>query len=231
MADRSASDYLSAFLQYLAVQKDGEQRIPPLSDLSQELGISIASLREQLEVARALGLVEVRPRTGIRRQDYSFRPAVMQSLAYAVTSDLDRFKDFADFRNHIESSYFHQSVTLLTNEDYDDLRKIVRQAFDKLHGNPVQIPYGEHRELHLTIYRRLNNAFVIGVLEAYWELYQAVGLDLYFDLAYQEQVWQYHQRIVDEICAGNFQAAYQVFAEHIDLIYLRAKPIPSQKFE
>jgi DNA-binding FadR family transcriptional regulator len=35
--------------------------------MSKELGVSVALLREQLEVAKAIGLVEVRPRTGIRR--------------------------------------------------------------------------------------------------------------------------------------------------------------------
>ncbi|NMD31116.1 MAG: GntR family transcriptional regulator, partial [Chloroflexi bacterium] len=53
----------SEFLKYLArhSQSAEDDRLPPLADLSRELGISIASLREQLEVARAMGLVEVRP--------------------------------------------------------------------------------------------------------------------------------------------------------------------------
>ena len=59
---------LSEFLQYLASHEQGEQSLPALTTLGQELGISVASLREQLEVARALGFVEVRPRIGIRRQ-------------------------------------------------------------------------------------------------------------------------------------------------------------------
>ena len=51
-------------------------RLPSLEDLSTELKISTGKLREQLEVARALGLVEVRPRTGIRIAEYDFSIAV-----------------------------------------------------------------------------------------------------------------------------------------------------------
>ena len=70
----------SAFLQYLTERTDAEgDRLPPLSELSQQLGVSIASLREQLEVARTLGVVEVRPKVGIRRLPYRFKPAVLTS--------------------------------------------------------------------------------------------------------------------------------------------------------
>jgi DNA-binding GntR family transcriptional regulator len=102
---------------------------------------------------------------------------------------------------------------------------------EKLHGSHVQIPHTEHRELHLLIYRRLNNPFVMGILEAYWEIYEAVGLDIYTDLNYLERVWSYHQRMVDSIIAGNFAAGYQSLVEHTDLIFQRSRTLSNQKFE
>ena len=77
------------FLKYLAENANSNghadhDRLPSLTDLSEELGVSISSLREQLEVARALGFVEVRPRTGIRRLPYTFGPSVSESLSYAI---------------------------------------------------------------------------------------------------------------------------------------------------
>jgi DNA-binding FadR family transcriptional regulator len=79
----------SEFLDYLAATnyEDVPDQLPTLNDLSKQLGISVARLREQLEVAKALGLVEARPRTGLRRLPYSFLPAVRQSLAYAIEID------------------------------------------------------------------------------------------------------------------------------------------------
>ena len=72
---------ISEFMRYLAAHEEAENGLPTLNELSQELGVSVASLREQLEVARALGLVEVKPgRGGTRRLAFSFTPAIRQSL-------------------------------------------------------------------------------------------------------------------------------------------------------
>lgn len=74
-------DYLSPFMQYLARDESAHaNNIPSLKILSQDLGLSISTIREQMEVARVLGLVEVRPRVGIRRQEYSFLPAILKAL-------------------------------------------------------------------------------------------------------------------------------------------------------
>ena len=231
--ERETTETLSEFLRYLAsnMPEGNGDRLPPLTELSQELGISIASLREQLEVARALGLVEVRPKTGIRRLPYTFRPAVKKSLTYALLITPAHFQQYSDLRVHIESSYWYQAVSLLTLEDHQLLRDLVARAFQKLHSQPIQIPHMEHRELHLSIYRRLDNPFVTGILETYWEVYEAVGLNVYTDYGYLERVWQYHERMVEAICAGNYSAGYQALTEHADLLLQRSKPISRQKFE
>ena len=223
---------LSEFLHYLATEKHDGERLPSLVDLSRQLKVSTATLREQLEVARTLGVVEVRPKTGIRRLAYRFTPAVLKSLTYAAAIDGPYFfHAFSDLRWHIETSYFHQAVSLLTEEDFGRLHALVDSAFDKLRGRPIQIPHSEHKELHLSIYRRLNNPFVTGILEAYWEAYESVGLDVYSDLSYLNNVWAYHQRIVEAICRSDIQAAYNALVEHTQLLSQRTiKPI-SRQFE
>lgn len=217
----------SEFMQYLSTHQgaangDHGDRLPALADLSKQLGVSVAALREQLEVARAIGLVEVRPRTGIRRLPYSFLPAVRQSLSYAITMDWEYFMAFADLRNHIEAAYWAEAVSQLTTQDQQELQLLVQQAWEKLRGNPIQIPHTEHRQLHLGIYRRLENPFVTGLLEAYWEAYEAVGLNLYADYSYLQEVWRYHQQMVEAICAGQAEQGYQALEKHQDLLYHRS---------
>ncbi len=116
LRDRSSTD-LSEFLRYLASHPEADDGLPSLTELSRELGISVAGLREQLEVARALGLVEVRPRTGTRRRPFSFAPAVNQTLGYALALDRSHFDQFAHLRNHIETAYWDEAVCKLTEED------------------------------------------------------------------------------------------------------------------
>ncbi|NJC97356.1 MAG: FadR family transcriptional regulator [Anaerolineae bacterium] len=213
------SPNISEFLHYLASHEELENGLPPLKKLSSELGGSVASLREQLEVARALGLVEVKPRLGMRRKPYSFAPAVKQSLDYAIALNKDHFIAFADLRQHIESAYWHQAVKTLIPEDHQTLQQLLSQAWDKLHGNPIEIPHPEHRELHLTIYHRLENPFVTGLLQSYWDAYEAVGLNFFTDYDYLTQVWTYHQKMVDAICMNDADAGYKALTEHTDLIH------------
>ncbi|TDA64778.1 MAG: FadR family transcriptional regulator [Chloroflexi bacterium] len=233
LRDQIPSDRLSEFLCYLACNDSNGQgdRIPPLAELSTELGLSVASLREQLEVAKAMGLVEARPRTGIRKLPYTFRPAVVQSLNYGLVVSPEAFKNYSDLRNHIEAAYWSQAVQSLNETDHAELRSLIARAREKLHGQPVQIPHAEHRALHLLIYKRLNNPFVTGLLEAYWEVYEAFGLNVYSDLEYHVRVWDYHARMVDAICNRNFTVGYEALMEHMDLIYQREKRPVNQAFE
>ena len=213
------SPEISEFLRYLASHEETQGSLPSLNELSRELGISVAGLREQLEVARALGLVEVRPRTGTRRLDYSFAPAIRQSLAYALALNQSHFEKYSELRNHIEAAYWDEAVTLLTEEDKRELQNIITRAFNKLSGTPVQVPHEEHRKLHLLIYSRLNNPFVTGLLEAYWDAYEAVGLNMYAGgMDYLEEVWGYHKTLVQSICNGNYTAGRKALITHIDLL-------------
>jgi DNA-binding FadR family transcriptional regulator len=212
------SPEISEFMRYLASHPEAEGNLPSLSELSRELGISVAGLREQLEVARALGLVEVRPRTGTRRLAYSFAPAVKQSLMYALALNQSYFQKYSELRTHIENTYWDEAVALLTEDDKRELQNIITHAFEKLSGNPIQVPHEEHRRLHLLIYSRLNNPFVAGLLEAYWEAYESVGLNMYAGgMDYLEKVWGYHKTMVQSICNGNYAAGRKALVTHIDL--------------
>lgn len=213
---------ISEFMRYLASHAEAERGLPPLKDLSEQLGISVASLREQLEVARALGLVEVRPRLGTKRREYSFTPAVRQSLRYALALNDEHFRKFSELRNHVETAFWYEAVEKLTEEDKQDLQSLVKRAVDKLHRDPIQVPHEEHRNLHLFIYRRLENPFVTGILEAYWDAYEAVGLNVFVgDLHYLLEVWKYHQKIVEAISNGDYKSGYEALVTHTDLLYKR----------
>jgi DNA-binding FadR family transcriptional regulator len=213
---------ISEFMRYLAFHAEAERSLPPLKDLSEELGISVASLREQLEVARALGLVEVRPRLGMKRKDYSFTPAVRQSLRYALALNDDNFRKFSELRTHVETAFWYEAVEKLTEADKQELQSLVNKAMEKLHRTPIQVPHEEHRNLHLTIYRRLENPFVTGILEAYWDAYEAVGLNVFVgDLYYLLEVWQYHHQITEAICNGDYKSGYEALVAHTDLLYQR----------
>ena len=223
LRDRISPD-ISEFLRYLAAHDEAESGLLTLNELSRELGVSVASLREQLEVARALGLVEVKPgRGGTRRRPYSFTPAIRQSLGYALALNDEHFRKYSELRNHIEAAFWYEAIEKLTIEDKNKLEALVARAWEKLHRTPIQVPHEEHRNMHLLIYSRLENPFVTGILEAYWEAYEAVGLNVFAGgYEYLQEVWKYHQQMIEAICTGNFEAGYDALVKHTDLLYHRA---------
>jgi len=122
----------------------------------------------------------------------------------------------------VETAFWYEAVEELTEEDKKDLQSLVQRAMEKLNRNPIQVPHEEHRNLHLLIYSRLENSFVTGILEAYWDAYESVGLNVFVgDLNYLLQVWDYHQQIVQGICNGDFKSGYEALVAHTDLLFQR----------
>ena len=212
----------SDFLRYLIQGrfKPGD-RVPPLNTLTEKLGVSSSKLREQLEVARTLGLVEVKPRSGIRCADYAFFPAIKQTLLFALALDGNLFTKFSELRHYIEVSFFTDAVAQLTDADKSRLQSLITSAQQKLQGSPIRIPHQEHRDLHLEIFRRLDNPFVQGLLEAYWEAYEAVELNVYTDINYLLKLWKYHALIIDGIVNDDIDSSLKALVEHTELINIR----------
>jgi DNA-binding FadR family transcriptional regulator len=212
----------SDFLRYLITHgyKPGA-RLPSLSQISQELEISVGKLREQLEVARMLGLVDARPKRGIECNEYRFQPAVYQSLIFALHLDQSLFNAYSALRCQLEISFWEEAVQQLQESDKDELQELVKRAWAKLEHARVQIPHVEHRAFHMTIFRRLENPFVLGLLEAYWDAYETVELNTYADYTYLTAVWEYHERIANAIFDGAYVEAKQLHADHMALLNTR----------
>jgi len=223
---------LSHFLNYLAsIPVDADQRIPPLSELSKDMGLSIATLREQMEAARLLGVVDARPKVGIRKVQFIFKRAIKPAFEYAVASDSISFHQFADLRKHLESSYFIEAAQRLTASDISRLEDLIQSAQTKIATFPGQTPTEEHREFHTFFYHRLDNPYLDGMLDAFWDVYHLNGYEVYPDLGYIERIWQYHARIIGQIKTGNYAQGLSLLLEHMDLVNQREKVIPRLSFE
>ena len=217
----------SDILQYLVQNHVAPgERVPSLTELSEELGISVGKLREQLELARHLEIVSVRPRKGIRREPFDFRPALLTSLMFGLATDEATFKQYSQLRQRVEAGFWLEAVQKLTSQDIQELRALLSRARGKLHGTPPHIPNQEHRDFHLKLFARLDNPFVNGVLEAYWDAYDAVEVTAFASYRYWLDVWDYHERIVDAIEASELERSQELLVAHFAL--LREAPNFSQ---
>ena len=209
----------SGILQYIVERKlQPGERLPTISDLSVELGVSVSKVREELAVARAMGHIHIKPRLGMQVQHYAFGPAATLSVLYALGLDRAHFHDFSRVRKSVELSFWHEAVALLCEEDVAYLRSLVDLARQRLTRVPIEVPFDEHRSLHLTFFKHLENSFVQGILEAYWEAYEAFGLALYADLSYHHEVWDYHERMVECVARRDFDGGLEALREHMTLL-------------
>lgn len=209
----------SAFLKYLIDHRFAVgERLPALQTIGRELGISTSKLREQLEVARMLGVVSVRPRLGTQRSAYDFAPAVLASLLFSMGTEEASFVQFSEMRQALEAAFWDQAARQLTPADKAHLRHLVDQAWQKLQGQPIRVPNGEHREFHLTIFSRLDNPFVKGILEAYWDAYEASELTLFVSYQYWLDVWNFHSQIATAIEENDFENGRRLLIEHFSIL-------------
>ncbi len=209
----------SKFLEYLLDKElSPGDKLPTLEVISRELGVSVGKLREELEVARHFGLVSVRPRVGIQRVPFDFSQPVLTSVLFSLGSGEAVFSQFSQLRRAIETNFWHDAVVLLTAEDKSCLKEIIARAWAKLKGEPIHVPNGEHRQLHLTIFSRLDNPFVTGFLEAYWDAYEASELTRFSSYQYWLDVWNYHEKIVDALCDDDYESGLQLLIDHFSLL-------------
>ena len=209
----------SDFIAYIVEnQVRPDEKLPSLQKISQDVGISVGKLREQLEVARTLGIVSVRPRRGTVRLPYDFAPAVQASLSFGLKTDAATFNQFSRLRRAIETQFWDEAVQLLTDEDKATLKEIVRNAWSRLNGAQSHAPNKEHRQFHLKIFSRLDNPFVQGLLKAYWEAYSYSQITRLMGYEYWIKVWEYHERIADTLITNQFDDGRDLLVEHFDLL-------------
>ena len=216
----------SPFLKYLIDNNVVPgQRLPALNEISSEMSMSVGKLREQLEVARSMGLVSARPRLGIQREPFDFSKIILNGVLFGLANDEADFEQISQLRQIVEAGFWEEAVVMLTREDKEHLIDLVGKAWAKLRGEPIHIPNGEHRDLHLTIFSRLDNPFVKGILSTYWDAYEASEWTRFVRYEYWVDVWTYHERIVKALLSNDFALGRQLLVEHFTL--LKSTPTPA----
>lgn len=205
---------------------DDTTKLPAMGTLAKELGVSRGKLREDMITAQAFGVIDMRPGDGTYIRPFDFYSAIRPLVLYSVICDCQNFDRFYRLRAQLEVAFWEQAVSMLEGSDMDELERVLVSAEQRLGGRPVEIPHKEHREFHLLVFGRLGNPFVQGLLKAYWDAYEAVGLHRYFDLSYYERMWSSHKAMVHAIRAGQIQEGRDVLIQHFTLLEDRLQDSP-----
>jgi DNA-binding FadR family transcriptional regulator len=226
--------YSNSILQYIVEQESGltdgleSTKLPRMDVLAQKLGVSRGKLREEMVAAQAYGVVEMRPGDGTYVLPFDFYPPIRTLVLYSVARDKRYFDHLYELRVQLETAFWEEAARRLNSGDHEALEQILQRAERRLKGFPVEIPHSEHRDFHLLIFSRQDNPFVKGILKAYWDAYEAVGLHLYFDYGYYQQMWSSHRAIVEAIVAGQYEAGKEILIQHFDLLDSRLQGEPDE---
>ena len=229
----STLDLRSDLLNYLIQsQFKAGDRIPTISQLaeSEHLGISPSKIREQLEVARALGFIDVKSKTGMRFNEYEFGSAIRLSVFFALAQEPELyFEYFTDLRVQLEIGSWFAMCESLGSQEFVALHEIIQAARQKLQDERwVQIPHREHGQFHRMLFSKIDNPFINGILNVYWEAYEAIEPRRYASFAYHQKVWDYHEGIANELEGGDFMKAQATYMEHAQLLRINpTEPIDS----
>jgi DNA-binding FadR family transcriptional regulator len=214
----------SEVLQYIVHEhlqtKEGEElnKLPAMGELAKQLRVSRGKLREELIAAQAFGVVEMRPGDGTYVRPFDFYAPIRTLVLYGIAGDKRSFDRYYKLRAQLEIAFWDEAVRGLTEADHARLYQILEAAEAKLNSTPVEIPHEEHRELHLGMFSRLGNPFVLGLIAAYWDAYEAVGLHRYYDLSYFTTMWDWHRAMIDAIVAGQYEQGKEILIRHFTLL-------------
>jgi DNA-binding FadR family transcriptional regulator len=213
--------FMKTITQYLLEAEacgDGSVKLPAMGDLAKEMGVSRGKLREELIAAQAYGVVEMRPGDGTYVHTLDFYTAIRPAVLYSIMCDKENFEHIRKLRVFLEVAFWDEAVRTLDGSDIQAMAQIVDRADEKLSGTPIVIPHDEHRQLHLRIFGRLENPFVQGLLEAYWDAYEAVELHRYFELSYYKRMWASHRQMVEALKDKRYLAAKEALEQHFTIL-------------
>ncbi|MDD3949148.1 MAG: FCD domain-containing protein, partial [Anaerolineaceae bacterium] len=150
---------------------------------------------------------------------------------YGMEVQPDLIWELISVRQHLELAFWQEAVVRLSHKEIDYLADLIEKAEKKIQNQPVVIPLEEHSEFHLSIYRPLNNTFLNGILETYWQLSQETEFRMYSDQVYLENVWTYHKKIQRAIATKEYDLGYQALMTHFELVRTQKKAEITQRFE
>jgi GntR family transcriptional repressor for pyruvate dehydrogenase complex len=192
-------------------------KIPSERELSSEIGISRQSIREALNRAEVMGLIEVRQGEGSFILS-SLEGLLKPPLTVIIEKEVERIFDFLEIRKLVEGWCAEKAALEATSEELEDMKEIL----DKMKIVASKDKQWEELdlELHLSIAKATHNIIAIHIMDAL-----KVNFSLFFKFTKSmpsserlDVLWQHHHEIIDAIVRKNSRLAKQKVVTHLNFI-------------
>jgi GntR family transcriptional repressor for pyruvate dehydrogenase complex len=192
-------------------------KIPSERELSSEIGISRQSIREALNRAEVMGLIEVRQGEGSFILS-SLEGLLKPPLTVIIEKEVERIFDFLEIRKLVEGWCAEKAALEATGEELEDMKEIL----DKMKKVASKDKQWEELdlELHLSIAKATHNIIAIHIMDAL-----KVNFSLFFRFTKSmpsserlDVLWHHHYEIIDAIARKDSKVAKQKVVDHLDFI-------------
>jgi GntR family transcriptional repressor for pyruvate dehydrogenase complex len=197
-------------------------KIPSEREMASELGISRQSIREALNRAEVMGLIEVRQGEGSFILS-SVREPLKPPLTVIIEKEAEKIFEFLEVRKLVEGWCAEKAAQEATAEDLDNMRDILDEM--------KEIPSKDKRweeldvDLHFAIAKATHNVIAIHLMEAL-----KINFGTFFkfrsSIASSEKMdvlWLHHNEIYQAIRRKDPSLAKKKIIDHLDFIEEKIK--------
>ena len=197
-------------------------KIPSERDLAADLKISRQSVREALNRAEVMGLIQVRQGEGSFILS-SINKSLKPPLTIIIEKEAERIFEFIEIRKLIEGWCAEKAASEATSKDLKNMEEIL----DKMKKVASKDKQWEELDLalHLSFAKATHNVIAVHVMEAL-----KTNFKPFFKFTKSmprsekiEVLWQHHFEIFTAIKNGNAQMAKKKVIDHLNFIEEKLK--------
>jgi GntR family transcriptional repressor for pyruvate dehydrogenase complex len=197
-------------------------KIPSEREMASELGISRQSIREALNRAEVMGLIQVRQGEGSFILS-SVREPLKPPLTVIIEKEAERIFEFLEIRKLIEGWCAEKAALEATGKELEDMIQIVNKM-KKVVSKDKQWEELD-LELHFSIAKATHNIIAIHIMDAL-----RVNFSLFFRFTKSmpsserlDVLWQHHNEIIEAITRKDSKLAKQKVIDHLNFIEEKIK--------
>lgn len=206
------------------------QRLPAERSLCEEFAVARGTLRKALSTLEELGVLRIKPNSGIYVQGVS--PGRLPRTFLPPGLDRVDLGDVVTARKAIELAALRQAVERITPQDL----RILHELLDRMGQAIDDLPAFLELDLafHQTLVRFSGNAVLATAFEAIYDYHRFSAVYTSQQEGEEAAALRFHKRLLEAIHTGDAKAACRVLERHLDDIkrysrHPKRRPLPVTK--
>lgn len=187
-------------------------RLPTEASLADQLGVSRSSVREAVKVLESSGIIQVRPRDGIRVRQVGTQH-LTDHLKLMLRLDGVSLREMASARQEIEKAFITMIVQHADADDFCRMKAAIQRGREQTERGESST--AADLDFHLALARATKNRVMIGLGGMLYEFFAALRGQVSPDKGKQRKSLDEHQQLLDALQAGEIAAAQHIMDIHL----------------